>query len=237
MAEIRANERRHGMALRPYQDLIDYVATLSQSTYLILRDSGQIIPSSQPFSAFLLEHGPDYPAFLFHEHYVWNSARLRTAYGTLEMRPACQQPWPDQMAAAALMLGLIEASTAVQQHIESVLGPNYWDLMSVYHQQVVRFGLAAPQPAPHFLDGIVEMARDGLTTRGRAEEQMLTPLFGRLSSRYESGPAYSGNLPGRRHSGPAESCLNPAGNGGSTNCKLTESMRSYQTSMRRKASA
>ena len=113
MAEIRATEHRHGMLARPFTSMLDFVEAVAQSTYLIVQAGGEIIPSSQPFTAFLAENGPDYQAFLFHEHYIWNSARLRAAYGTIEVRPACQQPWAESMAVAALILGLVEAAEPV----------------------------------------------------------------------------------------------------------------------------
>jgi gamma-glutamylcysteine synthetase len=113
-------------------------------------------------------------------HYIWNSARLRVAYGTIELRPACQQPWDEQMAAAALGLGLIEASVEIDAYVQSELGEHYWLIMRTYHQQVIRAGLAAPQPAPGFLAQIVTMAAEGLRRRGMGEERLLAPIFWRL---------------------------------------------------------
>jgi gamma-glutamylcysteine synthetase len=180
MAAIHAGEHRHGMPARPYASIADYIATISQSTYLIQRTQGEVVPSSQPFTDYLAEHGPDFAAFLFHEHYIWNSARLRVAYGTLEIRPACQQPWREQMTAAALGLGLVEASRAIDGYIRATLGEGYWDTLRTYHRQAILRGLAAPQPAPGFLARIVGMAEEGLRRRGRGEERFLAPLYLRL---------------------------------------------------------
>lgn len=180
MAGIHAREHRHGMPVRPYASLVDYVATTAQSAYLILRADNEVVPSSQLFSDYLAEHGPDYEAFLFHEHYIWNSARLRVAYGTIEMRPACQQPWGEQMAAAALTLGLIEASEAIDAYVQDRLGTSYWEDMRTYHRQAIQRGLAAPQPAPRFLATLVTMAEEGLRSRGRGEERLLAPIYQRL---------------------------------------------------------
>jgi gamma-glutamylcysteine synthetase len=183
MAMIHANEHRHGMPARPYTSIEDYVATVSDSTYLILRADDVVVPSSQLFIDYLAEHGPDFDAFLFHDHYVWNSARLRVAYGTVEIRPACQQPWEEQMAAAALGVGLIEASVEIDAYVQDVLGAEYWSTMLTYHRQAIRNGLAAPQPAPNFLATIVEMAADGLRRRALSEENLLAPLYRRLEWR------------------------------------------------------
>jgi gamma-glutamylcysteine synthetase len=180
MAAIHASEHRHGMPVRPYTSIEDYVATISESTYLILRADNVVVPSSLPFTAYLAEHGPDFEAFLFHEHYIWNSARLRVAYGTVEIRPACQQPWEEQMAAAALGVGLIEASEEIDTFVQERLGSDYWPTMRTYHRQVIRSGLGAPQPAPRFLSQIVEMAEEGLRRRGLGEERFLSPIYRRL---------------------------------------------------------
>ncbi len=201
MAEIYAQEHRHGMLHRPMRDMVDFVTTLSETTYLIVRDDNEIIPSSRPFSDYLAEHGPDYDAFLFHEHYMWNSARLRAAFGTIEIRPACQQPWvyaparaalyredddaitPPHMAVSALGLGLIEAAGEIQVYVEERLGPEYWPIMQTYHAQSIRHGLRAPEPAPDFLARVLALAEEGLRRRGLGEEQLLSPLWRRLDRR------------------------------------------------------
>jgi gamma-glutamylcysteine synthetase len=180
MAAIHASEHRHGMPVRPYRSIEDYVATVSESTFLILREDNVVVPSHQRFTDYLAEHGPDFDAFLFHEHYIWNSARLRVAYGTVEIRPACQQPWDEQMAAAALGVGLIEASVEIAAYVQAALGEDYWTIMRTYHRQVIRTGLAAPQPAPNLLAKIVDLAADGLRRRGQGEERLLAPIYHRL---------------------------------------------------------
>ena len=183
MAAIRANEHRHGMLARPMANLVDFVETLSQSTYLIVNAGGQIVPSSQPFAHYLAEHGADYPAFLYHEHYVWNSARLRAAYGTLEIRPACQQPWEETMAVAALNLGLIEAMPETSTLIRTAMGDDYWAAMQIYHQQAIRFGLDAPQPGSDLLARVLALAEAALARRGFGEQSLLAPLWRRLDRR------------------------------------------------------
>lgn len=180
MAEIYAREHRHGMLARPFSDMVDFVCTLSHSTYLVVRADNQVVPSSRPFLHYLAENGPDLDAFLFHEHYIWNSARLRAAYGTIEIRPACQQPWNENMGAAALGLGLVEAAGEIEQYVRESLGTDYWDQMRRYHARVVRHGLRAPQPAPDFLFTILERAAHALRGRGFGEDNLLSPLVLRL---------------------------------------------------------
>lgn len=180
MSNILAVEHRHGMLKRPVTDMVDYVEMMAETTYLIVRAAGDIYPSSQPFSTYLEEHGVDYPAFLFHEHYMWNSARLRTAYGTIEIRPACQQPWREHMVVSALGLGLIEAAPAIYAFVRDGLGDDYWSIMQDYHGLAIRHGLRAPQPMADFLPHILTLTSQGLAARGFGEERLLEPLFNRL---------------------------------------------------------
>jgi gamma-glutamylcysteine synthetase len=176
------------MPVRAYTSIEDYVATVSEAQFLILRADNLVVPSSQHFTDYLAEHSIEeqadfdavYEAFLFHEHYIWNSARLRVAYGTVEIRPACQQPWDEHMAAAALGVGLIEAGREIYLYVQDALGKDYWSTMRTYHRQAIRSGLAAPQPAPNFLPTIVEMAAEGLRGRGLGEELLLAPIYHRL---------------------------------------------------------
>lgn len=178
--KFRYGGARHGMPVRPFASIADYVQTMAQSTYLIVRADNEIIPSSRPFTDYLREHGPDFEAFLFHEHYIWNSARLRTKYGTLEIRPACQQPWSEHMAAMALSVGLVEAAQPIMDYVQTTLGVDYWHSMRTYHQQTIAKGLVAPQPARNFLRTIVLLAETGLRQRGQGEERWLKPIFDRL---------------------------------------------------------
>lgn len=188
---IHASEHRHGMPVRPFADAEEFVRRLARATHLIARSDGRAIPQARPFSAALAELEGDeeaaYAAFLFHEHYIWNSARVRAAYGTIELRPACQQPWGEQMAAAALGVGLLEARAGIEEWVGESLGLGAgaygeaaWETMRIWHRQVIRGGLEAPQPAAGFLARILELAEEGLRRRGLGEEGLLAPHFARL---------------------------------------------------------
>ncbi|MFN8446589.1 MAG: glutamate-cysteine ligase family protein [Caldilineaceae bacterium] len=182
---IRAMEHRHGMPIRPFRDVYDFVERICQTTYLIHRESGAVIPMSRPFYQYLLEsyereQQADFAAFLFHEHYMWNSARIRAAYGTIEIRPACQQPWHEHMAVMALNVGLIESADIIQEYLDQTLGEDAWQTMRTYQQQVIRHGLRAPQPAPQMLERIVCWAEEGLRKRGFGEDSLIQPIYERL---------------------------------------------------------
>lgn len=198
---------RHGMIARPYADLTDFVACLSRMPALLHREGERLLPDGRPFAEVLRADfgmggsggaalSPDcFDAFLLHDHYIWHSARLRTAYGTVELRPACQQPPQELMAATALYLGLVEGREEITDYMQSALAPAgeergnpdpmsaSWSRLREYHHEAVRAGLAAPEPAPDFLADILELVAAALLRRGYGEERMLTPLWQRLEQR------------------------------------------------------
>lgn len=201
---------RHGMIARPYADLTDFVARLSRMPALLRREGERLLPDVRLFSDVLrADYGAArgeewtlsplssdaFDAFLLHDHYIWHSARLRTAYGTVELRPACQQPPHELMAATALYLGLVEGREKITDYLQTALAPTgeergnpdhlaeCWPRMQQYHELVVRAGLAAPEPAPGFLADILELAAAALARRGYGEEGLLAPLWRRLERR------------------------------------------------------
>lgn len=200
---------RHGMISRPYADLTDFVARLSRMPALLRREGERLLPDGRLFSDVLRadygkarseERGESsegwvltagsFDAFLLHDHYIWHSARVRTAYGTVELRPACQQPPHELMAATALYLGLVEGHEEIVEYIQNALAPveertlaGCWPRMQQYHHQAVRAGLAAPEPAPGFLAEVLTLAAAALARRGYGEEEMLAPLWQRLEQR------------------------------------------------------
>jgi gamma-glutamylcysteine synthetase len=181
VGQAYAARYRYGMIERPFADVADFIETLSHDTCLMLRENSHYLPYNRPFLTYLAEHGPDFPAYLIHEHYTWNSARARTNHATIELRPACQQPWAEHMAAAALGLGLVEAAAAIEAYLEQQFGAEVWPTLRAYQEQVVAQGLAAPQPAPDLLPQILTLAAEALKQRGRGEEVFLEPLFSRLA--------------------------------------------------------
>lgn len=198
---------RHGMIARPYADLTDFIARLSRMPALLYREGERLLSDGRPFTEVLRADfgmagsegaalSPDcFDAFLLHDHYIWHSARLRTAYGTVELRPACQQPPDELMAATALYLGLVEGREQIADYMQTALAPAgeergnpdpmsaSWSRLREYHYESVRAGLAAPEPVPDFLADILELVAAALARRGYGEEGMLAPLWQRLERR------------------------------------------------------
>ncbi len=195
---------RHGVSPRPHTDLEEYVRFLAGLRCLCLPDAnGGFRVVGETFADYLQERSertPEviYEEFLFHEHYVWPSARPRSRIGTLEIRPCCQQPVDSTWVPSALALGLIEAADEVQSFLESELGDNYWNTLLRYRESAVRYGLGAPVPVPHFLETLLDLTGEGLWRRGRGEEAFLDPAFDVLE----------------RGSEPASKALGPFARGG-----------------------
>jgi gamma-glutamylcysteine synthetase len=185
---------RHGSSPRPYADLEEYVRFLAGLRCLCLPDgNGGFKQVGEPFTDYLRRESsardPEvgYEEFLFHEHYIWPSARPRARIGTLEIRPACQQPADSTWVPSALALGLIESADEVESYLESELGERHWDVLLRYRERAVRHGLDAPEPVPRFLETLLGLVDNGLRRRGRKEEAFLAPLYDVLDR--WSGPA------------------------------------------------
>ncbi len=192
MGQIHAGTDRHGMPRGPDGDTLAMIRRLVNQELLIEKREGVNRAASGLFidrlceldPSGLGETAPDGPweDFLLHEHYIWNSARPRTAHGTLELRSACQQPLHAHMAASALGAGLVEAAPALAALVKDRLGDQPWAAMRRYHHDAVRLGLAATEPAPGFLSDVLDRCEAALAARGWGEEALLAPHRRRLAA-------------------------------------------------------
>ncbi|HRJ44022.1 MAG TPA: glutamate-cysteine ligase family protein, partial [Caldilineaceae bacterium] len=176
-------DQRHGMPITAYDSIEEFITRLCRLDSLLRREGPLLLPDRERFDAKLAGGRADFETFLLHDHYIWHSARLRTAYATIELRPACQQPGNESMAACALCLGLTEAAETIHNFVTERLGVNYWLRMRSWHRWVITSGLAAPEPAQGFLEHILHLAEDALAARGLGEEVYFAPLWQRLEKK------------------------------------------------------
>jgi hypothetical protein len=120
---------------------------------------------------------------MVHEHYTWNSARPRVQHGTIEIRPACQQPPDEPLAASALCLAWVEAMPEVWAYLRERLGPDPWPAMAAYRREAIRHGTRAREPVRGFLADLVAIAAAALHRRRRGEGRHLDPIRRRLETR------------------------------------------------------
>jgi gamma-glutamylcysteine synthetase len=188
MASITAEPYRHGEVPRAFADYEDYVEFLTSFQWLAMPDGlGGFRPYGGPFRAYMEANGPDFGAFERHEHYVWPSARPRTRLGTLEIRPACQQPPGSSWVPSALAAGWAEGWMGVHDYLADSLDRDRWAVMLRYRRAAVRDGVQAAEPIPGFLAHLIELAAEGLRRRGLGEEDLLGPARQSLERRI--GPA------------------------------------------------
>jgi gamma-glutamylcysteine synthetase len=103
----------------------------------------------------------------------------------VETRPACQQPPDSSWAPSALGLGLIEAADELETYLDDSLGRSYWAALQEHRELAVRYGITAPEPVPHFLESMIDIAELGLRHRDEGEEVFLGPVRDRLERRME----------------------------------------------------
>jgi len=185
MTPVTEEPYRHGAVPRAFAGLEDYVRFVLGFRCLFL-------PNGR--GGYRLVQGPlahldgelGFERYLFHDHYWWPSARPRARLGTLEVRPACQQPPAASWAAAALATGLAEAHREASALLED-LAPDPWPALLAFRGRAVRDGVRAVEPVPGFLAHAVDLAEAGLRVRGFGEEPLLEPLRERLDR--GGGPA------------------------------------------------
>jgi gamma-glutamylcysteine synthetase len=175
-------QARYGMTPRRFDDLEEFIRYLCNYRCFILPEGSGFKQINRPFAKYLPRSAESkrFDEFLFHEHYVWNSARARVANSTIEVRPACQQPPGESLAANAVILGWVESLSEVAAFFTDALGDRAWPLMQQYRRAAIRDGLEAKEPAPQFIRRLVEIAQAGLSRRGRGEEKFLAPVWKRV---------------------------------------------------------
>ncbi|MBI2973224.1 MAG: hypothetical protein HYY39_05485, partial [Armatimonadetes bacterium] len=184
LATLGAN--RTGMTPGPFNSVEEFVRYICRYRCYVLRRDEDFRIYNRPFEDYVQEHGPDLDAYLWHEHYTWNSARPRAHNSTVEIRPACQQPHDEPLVVAALSLGWVEALADVRAFFEDALAEP-WAAMRRYRRDAVTFGLRAKEPVRGIVEDVLRIAEVGLRRRGRGEEKFLRPLWNRLADRAAPG--------------------------------------------------
>ncbi len=206
MRECGADHHRHSMPAGAFADMHDFIHTLGEMPFLMRPTESTglwEIPEPQGMSfndhagrmdATDDEASPLFRNYLAHEHYVWHATRPRARQSTVELRAACQQPWSEHMAAAALQLGMVEAAAdgTLQALFEGEFacedgheGAEAWNMMRSWHRQVVRHGLSPVQgrDADRLVSAVCDAAARGdadavwgaLSEAGEEREMALAP--------------------------------------------------------------
>ncbi len=179
-------EDRTGMIPGPVTSIRGWVENICRLPCYVLRRNGGFEVYNRPFEEYLAAHGPDLDAYLWHEHYTWNTARPRSHRSTVEIRSACQQPHDAALVVAAVALGWAETLPDVRDFLHDRMA-DPWAAMQRYRQAVIIGGLRAAEPVEDLLERLLQIAERGLGRRGRGEEAFLAPLWQRFESRASPG--------------------------------------------------
>ncbi len=119
-----------------------------------------------------------------HEGTLWWDVRPRIAYGTIEIRPACQGK--NALSIHAFCLGLMENLERALAFVESV--GSFGDWRTFYLNDALRYGMHAPG-ARERAHALLAIAKEGLRRRNVQEEMFLDALEEQIDSGDSPGHA------------------------------------------------
>jgi gamma-glutamylcysteine synthetase len=169
-----------------WRDWDNYAEWVLRKEYILgPNQEGGMMKHGKPFWAFCAEKFQERGCLdleFFEKHLLphvsclWQDARQRAAYGTVEVRPACQQPPGMGIAHDALILGL---ASNKERFLEFACQLDWQAWQAVKRSALL-------QGRKGQVDGIdiwamafklVRIAYDGLEIRGLEESQYLEPYF------------------------------------------------------------
>jgi gamma-glutamylcysteine synthetase len=160
-ANVFSEPHRWGATPRHFESLEEYVAHVLS-----------FAPVEEPDPGLR-----EWERFVELDHLVWPNGRAVFRFGTVEVRPACQQPFDSFWVPAALGLGLVANATEADAWLAE---RGEWEQLLGYRERAIAAGLGAEEPWPGFLRGALELAEAGLQRRGAGEERYLADAWERL---------------------------------------------------------
>jgi gamma-glutamylcysteine synthetase len=177
---------RVGVPAQPFRTLARLTGWMCASEYLFRKEEVGGITSytleGQPFAtceSVLSANGAFGGHARCHEACLWQDARARYVFGTVEVRSCCQQPQSAGLALPALCLGLAENRTDRRALIDE----HPWSAWQASRNAAADHGIMASVgaiPIHAILLDALAIAESGLRSRGLGEEILLEPLRDRL---------------------------------------------------------
>lgn len=169
-----------GVPERPWESMEDYLNAMWDTTCILSKEEDEWGIPNKPFREFVegLSDEKIFEAFCVHEGSIWFCSRPRV-FGTMEVRPACIQPWKERMTLPAFSMGLIENWKEGEAFIKDF----EWKELPELRQRSVREGFQIElhgKPISAFLEDLLKIVQKGLESRGQNEGQYLEPLFERV---------------------------------------------------------
>ncbi len=188
-------EGRVGMPEKPFENLRDYVSTISDFQPVYVKRDGQplVLADYDGFAQYYgeetavgrdadgreVEIQPEACDIDLHGTCYWYNARL-SHYYTVENRLNDQQPPGELSSIAALTLGL----TAVMREAHEEIMSYPWERLREAREEACRHAIQGEMEGLELTDlaeRMLELAREGLQRRDRGEERYLAPLHERLA--------------------------------------------------------
>ncbi len=188
-------ENRAGMPVKPFEDLRDYVETISDFQPVYVKRDGQPVvltdytafadyygeesATGQDIDGHAVDIRPEREDIDLHGTCYWYNARL-SHYYTVENRINDQQPPGELASIAALTLGLTAAVQEAGEEIES----HPWERLRKGREEACRHAIKGEVDGLNLADlaaRMLELARRGLKSREQGEERFLAPLQQRLN--------------------------------------------------------
>jgi len=114
--------------------------------------------------------------------FSWYNARLVPKYGTLENRMCCQQPPKETLTSTALTLGLLENLEAAQV-LAATFSLDTWRKIRLAASRATFEASIDGKSIIPLISRLLDIAKEGLISRGLGEEIFLAPLYTRLTER------------------------------------------------------
>lgn len=178
---------RTGVPLRPFTSPEDYLKRVWDFKCIMCKKGNKFFCTHKKFRDHVRRLSDEelFKAFLIHEGTVYMCARPRV-FGTVEVRPACLQPWGEMMVVPAFVLGLVENLIEADAFVKNF---DWKDLRELRYQAMkkgfntkIQGKIIAP-----FLKELLDISKRGLIRRNQGAEAYLKPLYKRVAE--EQSPA------------------------------------------------
>lgn len=167
-------------AEQPSSSLQKLAEWICGTKFLVHIEKGQLITPNIPFGSWCAQQENQLndaqlrAAYASHEGTLWWDARPRVQFGTIEVRPSCQNI--HAVSSDALVLGLVENWRKAFDHVRQSCTHEDWRRLRF---QCLKEGLRA-RGAAEAARRALTLAKEGLLRRGFGEEKLLTPLYRRV---------------------------------------------------------
>jgi len=173
---------RTGVPMKPFESPEDYLQTLwSKSCYIAKAENGKYFDPKMKFNDMVKDYTDDevFDAFALHEGAIWYCGRPRI-FGTVEVRPACSQPWSDMSTLPAFTLGAVENYSDIQEFLKDFEWKELRQLRYRAGDEGYDIELKGRRVA-EFLKELLDLVKIGLERADSAGVRFLDPLYERVA--------------------------------------------------------